>query len=311
MKKSIGFMTDKSEDNILDIGLGDWVFINTYAPRALTSTACYYDLTSIVSQIASLLEYQEESEFYGQLAGKIKSAFNQKFYKAKDKTYAGSEQTSLAAALYFNLVPSKDVKKVAGTLARVIVKNNSLLDCGVLGAKWIPHALSDNGFADLAFQISINTRYPGWGYWMEQGANTLWEDFNMESLDNSRNHMFFGDIVHWCYKELGGIQPDPKSVGFKHFYIQPFFPEALEYVEAKHDCMYGQIRSEWKRVGNKIEMIVEVPANTSSTIILPKSDLQINISAVKRLDVVKNFKTKSKTQQFELGSGVYNLVLSY
>lgn len=310
MKKSIGFMIEKSENQILDIGLGDWVFINTYAPRDLTSTACYYDLTLKVSQIASLLEKQEDADFYGDLAGKIKSAFNQKFYNKKTKTYANSEQTSLAAALYFNLVPSKDVKKVAATLAKVIIKNDSLLDCGVLGAKWIPHALSDNGFGDLAFQISKNTKYPGWGYWMEQGATTLWEDFNMKSLDNSRNHMFFGDIVHWCYKELTGIRPDPKSVGFKHFIIQPFFPDSLEFAKATYDCLYGQIKSEWKRVGGNIEIKVEVPANTSSRIVLPKGDLQINNKSVKKAACVKSYKNGNKSQEFELGSGVYTMILN-
>jgi len=310
MKRSIGFMTDKSENHILAVGLGDWVFINTYAPRNLTSTACYYDLTSKVSQIASLLGKEEDAAYYSQLAGEIKSAFNQEYYKAKEKTYAGSEQTSLAAALYFNMVPPKDVKKVAATLAKVIVRNDTLLDCGVLGAKWIPHSLSDNGYADLAYQISKNTRYPGWGYWMELGATTLFEDFNMESLDNSRNHMFFGDIVHWCYKDLAGIRPDPNRVGFKHFDIQPFFPESLEFVNATHDCMYGQIRSEWKRVGEDISMVIEVPVNTTSTIILPKGNLLINNKPVKKADSVMNFQTGNKTQEFELGSGVYKLVLN-
>ncbi len=311
MKKSIGFMEGKAEGHILDIGLGDWVYINSYAPRDLTSTACYYDLTLKVSQIASLLGKQEDAEYYSRLAAEIRSAFNRKFYRAKDKTYAGSEQTSLAAALYFDMVPSKDVKKVAGNLSKVIIENDNLLDCGVLGAKWIPHALSDNGYADLAFNIAKNTRYPGWGYWMELGATTLWEAFNTETRDNSRNHMFFGDIVHWFYKELTGIRPDPEHVGFKHFFIQPFFPESLEFAEATHDCMYGQIRSEWKRVGEEISMVIEIPANTTSTIILPGGDLQIDDIPVKQSDFVKNYKTGGKSQQIELGSGVYNLVLNY
>ena len=132
----------------------------------------------------------------------------------------------------------------------------------------------------------------------------------MESLDNSRNHMFFGDIVHWCYKDLAGITPDPNSVGFKHFDIQPFFPESLEFVKATHDCMYGQIRSEWKRVGEDVALVIEIPANTTSTIILPKGDLMINDNPVKDADCVKNFITENKTQQFELGSGVYKLVLN-
>ncbi len=310
MKMSIAFMTGKAEDHILDIGLGDWVYIDTYAPRDLTSTACYYDLTSKLSQIASLLGRNEDASNYKQLAGEIKAAFNRKYYNPKGKTYAGSEQTSLAAALYFDMVPEKDVDKVAATLAKVIKKNDELLDCGVLGAKWIPHALSDHGHADLAYRISKNTRYPGWGYWMEQGATTLWEDFDITSLDNSRNHMFFGDIVHWWYKELTGIRPDPSHVGFKHFYIQPFFPESLEFAEASHDCMYGQIRSEWKRAGDDITLLIEVPANTTSTVVLPKGKLLINEQGLKKSGLAKQFKAEGKTQQFELGSGVYHLVLS-
>ena len=135
------------------------------------------------------------------------------------------------------------------------------------------------------------------------------ENIDYESSDYSRNHMFFGDIVRWYYKELTGIMPDPNSVGFKHFFIQPFFPGTLEFAEATHDCLYGQIRSEWKRAGEDIALVIEIPANTSSTIILPKSDLQINNTPVKKSDSVKNLQTGSKTQQFELGSGVYKLVL--
>jgi alpha-L-rhamnosidase len=311
MRKSIAFMKSYSKDDILDIGLGDWVYINAYAPTALTGTACYYDLTLKVSKIAALLGKTEDAAIYFELAENIKSAFNNTFYKPKEKTYGGSEQTSLAAALYFNLVPPKDVKEVAANLVNVLLKNDGLLDCGVLGAKWIPHALSDNGHEHLAYQIAINKRYPGWGFWLEQGATTLWEDFDISSLDNSRNHMFFGDIVHWCYKELAGIRPDYNNVGFKHFYIKPYFEESLDFVKASHDCLYGKIKSEWKRKDGNIEMVIEVPANTTSTIVLPKGSLQINNKSVKVSQHIKNYKTESKSQQFELGSGVYNLYLTY
>lgn len=119
--------------------------------------------------------------------------------------------------------------------------------------------------------------------------------------------MFFGDIVHWWYKELTGIRPDPAHVGFKHFFIQPYFPEALDFAKASHDCMYGQIRSEWKREGEGIAMVIEVPANTTSTIVLPKGELVINNNPVKKSDLVTNLKTDGKFQAFELGSGAYKL----
>lgn len=310
MKKGIAFMKNNSKDNILDVGLGDWVYINSYAPRALTSTACYYDLTLKVSQIATLLGKKEDAASYSKLAANIKVAFNKVFYKSNEKTYANNEQTSLAAALYFKLVPPNDVKEVAATLENTILKNNGLLDCGVLGAKWIPHALSDNGYEDLAYKIAVNKRYPGWGFWLEQGATTLWEDFNIKSPDNSLNHMFFGDIVHWCYKELAGIRPDPNMVGFKHFYIKPYFEESLDFVKADHDCLFGKIRSEWKRKDGNIDMLIEVPVNTTATIVLPKGVLQVNDKPARASQEIKNFKLESNSQLFELGSGIYNLHLN-
>jgi len=310
MKKCVDYMTGKAKNNILDIGLGDWVFINTYAPRDLTSTACYYDLTNKFAQIAALLNNQDDAAIYAKLAENIKTSFNQKFYKSEEKTYANSEQTSLAAALYFNLVPKADIHSVATSFANIIVKNDSLLDCGVLGAKWIPHALSDNGYANIAYQIAGNTRYPGWGYWLEKGATTLWENFNIETKDNSHNHMFFGDIVHWCYKVLAGIRPDEKQPGFKHFFIEPYFPESLYFVKASHDCMYGLIKSEWRRTGDKIELNIEIPGNTCSTIKLPKREIFIDGEKVNETDVVKEYSEKNGFVSFRLESGKYIIIIN-
>jgi alpha-L-rhamnosidase len=309
MKKSVDYMTGKAKNHILDIGLGDWVFIKTYAPRDLTSTACYYDLTNKFAQIAALLNNQQDAAFYAQLAENIKTAFNQKFYKSGEKTYANSEQTSLAAALYFKLVPEADVQTVAATLSNVIIKNDTLLDCGVLGAKWIPHALSDNGYADIAYAIAKNMRYPGWGNWIEKGATTLWEDFNTESNDNSHNHMFFGDIVHWCYKVLAGIIPDENNPGFKHFFIEPYFAGSLDFVSASHESMYGKIVCEWKKTPTEIALKIEIPVNTSSTVKLPKGEILINNVQVSGSDIAKEYKEENGFISFCLGSGKHNIIL--
>lgn len=309
MKKSIEYMSDMAENHILDIGLGDWVFIDTYAPRALTSTACYYDQTAKFAEMASLLNKKEDAIFYAELARSIKKAFNERFYNEKEKTYADEEQTSLAAALYFDLIPDNNDKDVVTNLANIIIQNDTLLDCGVLGAKWIPHALSDNGFEQLAFDISKNTRFPGWGYWMENGATTLWEDFNINSKDNSRNHMFFGDIVQWCYKVLGGIRLDEDNPMFKHFFIEPFFANSLDFTKASHDCMYGMIRSEWKRVEGRVELSISIPVNTTSTIILPKREILINDLSLSESNLVMELSEVDEKTSFTLGSGNYQIIL--
>ncbi len=309
MKKSVDYMTGKANNHILDIGLGDWVFIKTYAPRDLTSTACYFDLVTKFARMAALVGNKQDADIYSRLAGNIKTAFNQKFYQSDKKTYANSEQTSLAAALYFKLVPEADVQAVGATLSNVIVKNDTLLDCGVLGAKWIPHALSDNGYADIAYAIAKNKRYPGWGNWIEKGATTLWEDFNTESNDNSRNHMFFGDIVHWCYETLAGITPDEYNPGFKHFFIEPYFAGSLGFVSASHESMYGMITSEWKKTATGITLKIEIPVNTSSTVKLPKGEISINGENLTEYAGVKEYAEETGRESFLLGSGQYEITI--
>lgn len=63
-------------------------------------------------------------------------------------------------------------------------------------------------------------------------------------------------------------------------------------------------------MGGNIEIKIEVPANTSSRIVLPKGNLQINNKSVRKADCVKSYKIGSKSQEFELGSGVYTMIFN-
>ena len=81
-------------------------------------------------------------------------------------------------------------------------------------------------------------------------------------------------------------------------------------MKADHDCLFGKIRSEWKRKDGNIDMLIEVPANTTATIVLPKGVLQVNDKPARASQEIKNFKLESNSQLFELGSGIYNLHLN-
>src|SRR5207302_1934274 len=103
--------------------------------------------------------------------------------------------------------------------------------------------LTENGRADVAYGIVSQKTPPGWGAWLEQGATTLWEQWNG---NDSRNHIMFGDVSAWMFKALAGINPDPDHPGFKHFIIKPSFVQGLDWIKAKYDSVRGPIRSEWR-----------------------------------------------------------------
>ena len=63
-----------------------------------------------------------------------------------------------------------------------VEKSDGHIDSGILGAKYLLNALIDNGRADVAYRIASQTDLPSWGWWIEQGATTLWEQWNGERV---------------------------------------------------------------------------------------------------------------------------------
>ena len=90
---------------------------------------------------------------------------------------------------------------------------------GEYGSKAILNALSENGYADLAYTVASQETRPSWGFWIKNGATTLHESFMDEetavgSKMKSDNHIMMGEISAWFYKALAGIQVDAEHPGF-------------------------------------------------------------------------------------------------
>jgi len=140
----------------------------------------------------------------------------------------------------------------------------------LLGTKAILNALSENGYADLAYQLACSTHFPSWGYWIKNGATTLYENWPIDAgSDISMNHIMFGEISAWFYKALGGIKPDPNHPGFRNVLLQPNFPAGLDSFSCYHEGPYGKILSSWTRKDKTIAYAVTIPPNSTATLHLP------------------------------------------
>jgi len=262
-------INQKAKNHIIYWGLGDWVPYKTTTPVALTSTAYYYVDVFTLAKMANLLGKKEDAVRYAELAKEIKKAFNLKFYDEEKGIYANGSQTALSCALYHELVEPDNVSKVVENLVANIELNDNHIDTGVLGARYILHALTDNGRVDVAYKLASQKSYPSWGHWIEQGATTLWEDWGGEA---SLDHIFFGDISAWFYKALAGINPDPRQPGFKHIFIKPHIVGDLTEVRATVNSIRGEIVSNWEVDEDKIKFEVKIPVNSTATIYLPAKD---------------------------------------
>jgi alpha-L-rhamnosidase len=299
MKRYVDFLTrEKSKDGIVSWGLGDWCPAKTKTPSEITSTAYYFVDAQLMQRFAQVVGNSNDAKKYADLATSIRSAFIAKFVDSITGAVGNDSQTALGCALYQGLAPDALVEIIVEKLAEDVKENGNKLDYGILGSKYVPNALADFGYRNLVYAMINHTDFPGYGHWIEQGATTLWE--NWEG-GGSLNHVMFGDVSAWFYKHLGGIQPDPNFPGFKHFFVRPFFPADLQWAKASYKSMYGLIKSEWTRTGDKVQLNINVPVNTTATVELPKESTLCSPAEAP----AGKAEMDSNAVQYNLGSGEY------
>ncbi|MBS1609080.1 MAG: glycoside hydrolase family 78 protein, partial [Bacteroidetes bacterium] len=269
IKRYVDYINLNYPTGLTTWGLGDWIPVKSQSPIELTSTAYYYADVKILAEAARLFGKTDDYDSYTALSQKIKDAFNKKYLGETRGIYNKGVQTELSVPLYWGLVPDDMKTKVAASLARRVLADSLKLDVGLLGTKAILNALSENGYADLAYKLASRETFPSWGWWIANGATTLYENWPINAgSDISMNHIMFGEIGAWMYKALGGIKPDPSSPGFKNILLHPYFVSGLDHFNASHQSPYGIIKSEWKRNGKKIVYTVTIPANSTASLVL-------------------------------------------
>lgn len=267
IKRYVDHINETYPSGLTSWGLGDWIPVKSVSPVELSSTCYYYADALILAKAAKVLGREDDYTTYSRLADKIKGAFNKKYYNARAHSYGSGLQTELSMPLFWGLVPEENRLGVAASLAKRVEADSMKLDVGLLGTKAILNALSENGYADIAFKLASRETYPSWGWWIKNGATTLYENWPADAKsDASLNHIMFGEISAWFYKALGGIKPDPSQPGFRNVLLQPHFVQGLDSFEARHQTPYGEIISSWIKINNEIHYTVLVPPNSTATL---------------------------------------------
>ena len=309
IKRYVDHITEISPSGLTDWGLGDWIPVKSVSPKELTSSIYYFTDVTILAKAARLFGYQADHETYNALAEKIRNAINEKYLDRDRTVYGNGFQTELSVPLMWNVVPDELRQKVADNLAGKVMADGEKIDVGLLGTKAILNALSENGHSDLAFRLTVKDSYPSWGWWIVNGATTLYENWaiNPES-DISMNHIMFGEIGAWMYKAPGGIFPDEEKPGFKNVILKPQFVKGLDKFEARHDGPYGSIVSSWERVGDDIIYRVIIPANSTATFYPGSGDVLENEAELSKNKYIKPVR-HGKDLILHLESGRYEFTI--
>ena len=273
MKNYLTYLGSRADNGIVNYGLGDWYDlgpkkpgVSQLTPVALTATAFYFENVKIMAQAAALLGKADDAKNFSELAEKIRSAFNEKFYDAANHSYATDSQCANSIPLVFGICEESNRAAVLNAIVKDVRSRGNALTAGDVGYRYLLRALADGGRSDVIFDINNQSDKPGYGMQLAKGKTSLTEAWDGGS---SQDHFMLGQIQEWFYHDLAGIQNAPDSAGFKSIVINPQPVGDVTWAKASYNSIRGKIVSDWKRDDEKFTLNVTIPANTTATVFVP------------------------------------------
>ena len=186
-------------------------------------------------------------------------------------------QTPALFALKNNVVEGKAKENVIARLRENFKEHDNCLQTGFLGTSILMGTLTENGMADIAYELLFQRKNPSWLYSVDNGATTIWERWNSYMIEkgmgpngmNSFNHYAYGCVCEWIWETVAGIAADPAEPGFKHIIMKPVTDKRLGHVEAEYKSAAGVIRSAWKYEGDKCVWEFTIPEGARASVTVP------------------------------------------
>lgn len=326
MVRYLEFAEERYPNGIANGSLGDWcdqpATIELSFTRvdgspfnshpATTGSMHYFFAVKCMAKLARELDEGEELvKQYEQRAELIRQAINDSYFHDRAKTF--NSQTENALALIYGVVDPENRQAVANRLAEEIVHGNrGHFDVGAHGAGFLYHALSDYGHADVAWSMFNKESYPSYKYMFSQGATSIWENMSRwdpvnKTTSKSLSHPFQSSFHHWFYNGIGGVQRDPSEPGFKKLIFMPQTIGMLDSGSASIETPYGTASSNWKVEAGEFTWKVEIPANTTASVVIPYRILGPQLDGETPPLEEKELLGCTHEQVLLLGSGVYEL----
>ena len=217
---------------------------------------------------------------YQKMVDEAKVYMKKEFFKA-DGTFKteilNTMQTPALFALKNQLFDGKAKEDMIARLRENFKQHDNCLQTGFLGTSILMATLTENGMADIAYELLFQRKNPSWLYSVDNGATTIWERWNSYMLDkgmgpkgmNSFNHYAYGCVCEWIWESVAGIAADPAVPGFKHIIMKPIFDKRLGYVNAEYNSAAGLIKSAWKYEGDNWTWEFTIPEGATASVTLP------------------------------------------
>jgi len=245
------------------------------ADKGEVGTAYLYRSTATLGRIAAILGHEDAAAAHAARAEAIRGAW-QTAYLREDGRTVGDAQAAYVRALSFDLIPEALRPAAVARLVELIEGAGMHLGTGFLATGDLLPVLADAGRADIAYALLSQRTAPSWLYMLDRGATTIWEDW--EGIDEngvaheSLNHYSKGAVIRFLHTHTLGLRQQPGSTAWEDIVIAPVPAPNMSWARGLHDGPQGAIAVEWRREGEAMRIIADVPAGTRAQIVFPTGE---------------------------------------
>ncbi len=284
MLKYVEYMESRSENGLVyreenDWCLGDWCAPTEYLvpekhyksrlqiPETYVNTALFVKQLMMIKEIADVLGENDDTAHLDELICKMKRAIEIAYYSPMTKDFCGNVQGANGFACDIGLGGTDTIKSTCEKY-----KLRGMLDTGILATDVIPRILFNNGYEQTAFDLLSSKGDISFGYMMEHGATTLWEDWHPE---RSLNHPMFGAATRYLFEYILGIRQRSYSKAYENVDIEPKIVNGLNEAEGYITTEKGVFGVSYEKSKKDIKFYITVPENTDAVFIYEKNRLPL------------------------------------
>lgn len=251
--------------------LGEWCTPGpVMLPAPFVNNYFYVRTMLLVKEIEKIIGYRDESYDLDAKIEERQRATRNAYYNKWDGNFIGGYQGANAFALEMGLGDNRTVNNM-----RAFYRENPHYDTGIFGTEMVTRFLFEQGDGETAYRMLTASEPDGFIKWKNDGATTLYEEWNMNS--RSLSHPMFGAVISDMFKYIVGIRQEADSVAYKRVRIAPVLIDALSHVRGYITVPDGKISVEFEKKQGGILFKIEIPAGIDA--VLAVNGREIPVSA--------------------------------
>lgn len=274
VEKLIGYFEQFRDKNGLISNVPGWMFIEwtqTEYEGAVSALNCFYFETLIhASNMARLAGDADGVEKYAGMASALQTAINTRLFDPARGAYPEywseekQEFSPKISQMVNGLVAAYDIAPEARRkeiLRYCMDTSKGVVPAGSYFAYYWLQALLHNGYV----QESLDYMRANWGVMLDWGATTFWEQWN---TGNSLCHGWASAPTVYLPAYILGVRP--AEPGYTRAIVAPNTAD-LRWARGIVPTPLGDIKAEWKIIGDAFSMVVTIPDGMIADVSLPVS----------------------------------------